>query len=111
MLFERGTARFEFRPFGCGDGAHFRIGRRIFDHALDAFELASQPLGALALVAIGYRSLSLTPSAMGPVKAMLLELDSGKAAGFLSPLIDKAASAIPIRHQLEKFAASEALQT
>ncbi len=73
-------------------------------------ELASQPLGALALVAIGYRSLSLTPSAMGPVKAMLLELDSGKAAGFLSPLIDKAASAIPIRHQLEKFAASEALQ-
>jgi phosphotransferase system, enzyme I, PtsP len=73
-------------------------------------ELASQPLGALALVAIGYRSLSLTPSAIGPVKAMLLELDSCKAAGFLSPLIEKSGSAIPIRDQLAKFAAGEALQ-
>jgi phosphotransferase system, enzyme I, PtsP len=73
-------------------------------------ELASQPLGALALVAIGYRSLSLTPSAIGPIKAMLLELDSGKAAGFLSPLVEKSATAIPIRNQLEKFAADEALQ-
>ena len=42
-------------------------------------ELASQPIGALALVALGYRSLSLSPSAVGPVKAMLLELDAGKA--------------------------------
>ena len=73
-------------------------------------ELASQPLGALALVAIGYRSLSLTPSAMGPVKAMLLELDSSKAAGFLSPLIEKSTGATPIREQLEKFAAAESLQ-
>jgi len=73
-------------------------------------ELASQPLGALALVAIGYRSLSLTPSAIGPVKAMLLELDSCKAAGFLSPLIEKSGGAIPIRDQLAKFAAGEALQ-
>ena len=44
-------------------------------------ELASQPIGALALVALGYRSLSLSPSAIGPVKAMLLDLDAGKAAG------------------------------
>jgi phosphotransferase system, enzyme I, PtsP len=73
-------------------------------------ELASQPLGALALVAIGYRSLSVTPSAIGPVKAMLLELDSCKAAGFLSPLIEKSGGAIPIRDQLAKFAAAEALQ-
>ncbi len=73
-------------------------------------ELASQPLGALALVAIGYRSLSLTPSAIGPVKAMLLELDSSKAAGFLSPLIEKSTGATPVREQLEKFAAAELLQ-
>jgi phosphotransferase system enzyme I (PtsP) len=73
-------------------------------------ELASQPLGALALVAIGYRSLSLTPSAIGPVKAMLLELDSSKAAGFLSPLIEKSTGATPVREQLEKFAAAESLQ-
>src|SRR5207245_11467105 len=35
-------------------------------------ELASKPIGALALVAIGYRALSLSPSAVGPIKAMLL---------------------------------------
>jgi phosphotransferase system, enzyme I, PtsP len=73
-------------------------------------ELASQPIGALALVAIGYRSLSLTPSAMGPVKAMLLELDCRKTAAFLCPLFEKSGGATPIRSQLEKFAARESLQ-
>jgi phosphotransferase system, enzyme I, PtsP len=73
-------------------------------------ELASQPIGALALAAIGYRSLSLTPSAVGPVKAMLLDLDCRKAAAFLGPLIEKSNGGAPIRAQLEKFAAGNALQ-
>jgi len=73
-------------------------------------ELASQPIGALALAAIGYRSLSLTPSAVGPVKAMLLDLDCRKAAAFLRPLIDKQNGGAPIREQLKAFAAREALQ-
>src|SRR6266446_4230517 len=51
-------------------------------------ELASKPIGALALVALGYRSLSLTPSAIGPVKQMLLELDVAKAQALLCPLIE-----------------------
>jgi phosphotransferase system, enzyme I, PtsP len=74
-------------------------------------ELASQPIGALALAALGYRSLSLTPSAVGPVKAMLLDLDCRKIAAFLCPLIEKSAGgAAPIRAQLETFAARESLQ-
>jgi phosphotransferase system, enzyme I, PtsP len=73
-------------------------------------ELASQPLGALALVAIGYRALSLTPSAIGPVKAMLLDLDCRKTAAFLSPLIDGLSGGMSIRAQLEKFAADNGLQ-
>ena len=73
-------------------------------------ELASQPIGALALAAIGYRSLSLTPSAMGPVKAMLLELDCRKAAGFVCSLLGKPTGAAPIRAELQKFAAAESLQ-
>jgi phosphotransferase system, enzyme I, PtsP len=73
-------------------------------------ELASQPIGALALAAIGYRSFSLTPSAVGPVKAMLLDLDCRKAAAFLRPLIDKQNGGVPIREQLKAFAAREALQ-
>src|SRR5580692_1235828 len=73
-------------------------------------ELASQPIGALALAALGYRSLSLTPSAVGPVKAMLLDLDCRKAAAFLCPLIDQGSRGAPIRAQLEKFATDYGLQ-
>jgi phosphotransferase system enzyme I (PtsP) len=73
-------------------------------------ELASQPIGALALVAIGYRSLSLTPSAVGPVKAMLLDVDCRKIAAFLGPLIEQGGRGAPIRTQLEKFAAAAGLQ-
>jgi phosphotransferase system enzyme I (PtsP) len=73
-------------------------------------ELASHPIGALALVGIGYRSLSLTPSAIGPVKAMLLDLNSRKIAAFLCPLIEQTKRGVPIRAQLEKFAADNGLQ-
>ena len=73
-------------------------------------ELASQPIGALALIAIGYRGLSLTASAMGPVKALLLDLDSRKAAEFLWPLIEKPSKSKTIRAQLEEFAATHGLQ-
>jgi phosphotransferase system, enzyme I, PtsP len=73
-------------------------------------ELASQPIGALALAAIGYRALSLTPSAIGPVKALLLDLDCRKAAAFLCPLIEKPNKGATIRVQLEKFAVDHGLQ-
>ena len=73
-------------------------------------ELASSPIGALALVALGYRALSLTPSALGAVKTMLLDLDARKAAAMLRPLIDQPAKGVVIRERLEAFAASEGLQ-
>ena len=73
-------------------------------------ELASQPISALALVAIGYRALSVTPSAVGPVKAMLLDLDCRKTAAFLCSLVEKSSGGVQIRAQLEKFAADHGLQ-
>jgi phosphotransferase system enzyme I (PtsP) len=73
-------------------------------------ELAARPLGALALIALGYRALSITPSAVGPVKAMMLDLDAAKAWSVLRPLIDGAAGSVRIRDQLEAFAAAEGLQ-
>jgi phosphotransferase system, enzyme I, PtsP len=73
-------------------------------------ELASKPLGALALVAIGYRALSVTPSAVGPVKAMLLDLDAGDAAKLLNPLIDSPAGSTSIRERLKGFAEQKGLQ-
>ena len=73
-------------------------------------ELASRPIGALALVAIGYRSFSLTPSAVGPVKAMLLELDIGKVAALVEPLLAGPAGSGSVRDKLKEFAAAQGLQ-
>jgi phosphotransferase system enzyme I (PtsP) len=73
-------------------------------------ELASKPIGALALVALGYRSLSLSPSAVGPVKAMLLELNAGKAAALVGKLLESPAGSVSIREQLKAFAADHGLQ-
>jgi len=73
-------------------------------------ELASKPIGALALVAIGYRSFSLSPSAVGPVKAMLLDLNAAKAAALMQPLIESPSGSLPIRERLKAFAAEQGLQ-
>jgi phosphotransferase system enzyme I (PtsP) len=72
-------------------------------------ELASQPMGALTLVALGFRALSLTPSALGAVKAMLLDLDAKKAEAVLRPLMERPAGDVSIRQQLEAFASAEGL--
>ena len=72
-------------------------------------ELASTPLGALALVGLGYRSLSLVPSAIGPVKAMLLETDAAKAAALVTALLAKPDGSGSVREKLAAFAQAEGL--
>jgi phosphotransferase system enzyme I (PtsP) len=72
-------------------------------------ELASKPIGALALIALGYRTLSVTPSALGAIKAMLLELDAKKVEAVLRPLIDNPPKGTTIRDKLKAFAEAEGL--
>jgi phosphotransferase system enzyme I (PtsP) len=73
-------------------------------------ELASQPIGALALAILGYRSMSLSPSAVGPVKALLLDLDCRKGESAILPFLEQPVGSVSIRHKLEGFAAAEGLQ-
>ena len=73
-------------------------------------ELASQPIGAMALAILGYRSLSLSPSAVGPVKALLVDLDCRKGEEAILPLLDQPVGSVSIRHKLESFAAAQGLQ-
>ncbi len=73
-------------------------------------ELASQPIGALALTILGYRTLSLSPSSVGPVKAMLLDLDCAKGAEVLLPALEQPIGSLSIRHRLEDFATAQGLQ-
>jgi phosphotransferase system, enzyme I, PtsP len=72
-------------------------------------ELASKPIGALALIGLGYRSLSLSPSAVGPVKALLIELNAGKAKALLDQLIANPVKGVSVRETLTKFAEAEGL--
>ncbi|HWM49660.1 MAG TPA: phosphoenolpyruvate--protein phosphotransferase [Xanthobacteraceae bacterium] len=72
-------------------------------------ELASKPIGALALVGLGYRALSLSPSAVGPVKALLLETDTRKVKALLDELIQRTVPGVSIRDTLTKFAEAEGI--
>ena len=72
-------------------------------------EMASKPIGALALIGLGYRSLSLSATAHGPVKAMILDLDARKAEAVMKSLLDAPACSVSIRQKLTEFAETEGL--
>ncbi len=42
-------------------------------------EMAGRPLEAMALIGLGFRSISMAPASIGPVKAMILSLDCAPA--------------------------------
>ncbi len=67
-------------------------------------ELGGSPIGALALVALGYRNLSMSPSAIGPVKAMVLALDVGEVTAFVAEQLGRADGEASLRARLEEFA-------
>jgi len=74
-------------------------------------EMASKPLGALALIGLGYRSLSLSATAHGPVEceALILDLDAKKAEAVMTPLLDAPDGSVSIRQKLTEFAEAEGL--
>jgi len=52
-------------------------------------EMGGRPLEAMALLALGIDRLSITPAAVGPIKAMVRSLDRGKAMRFMDGLLAK----------------------
>jgi phosphotransferase system, enzyme I, PtsP len=65
-------------------------------------EMAGRPLEAMALVGIGYRSISMVPAAIGPIKSMILALDRAKLWTMLEPLLN--ANCHTLRPRLAEFA-------
>jgi phosphotransferase system enzyme I (PtsP) len=65
-------------------------------------EAAGRPLEAIAFVALGFRRLSMPASGVGPVKRMLLSLDTRAAADAIESLL--ASGAASIRRELTNFA-------
>ena len=71
-------------------------------------EMAGRPVEALALLAVGVRSLSMAPGAIGPVKAMIRSLDLGEVTGFMSATLSQPDR--PLRETLRLFAADHAIE-
>jgi phosphotransferase system, enzyme I, PtsP len=69
-------------------------------------ELAGKPLSAMALLGIGFRSISMSPASIGPVKAMLLSLDAGALTAAVNEALDDRHATTPMREVLARFAES-----
>ena len=65
-------------------------------------EMASRPLDAMALVGLGFRNLSMTPSAIGPVKAMIRSLSASDLKRYLDTLLQSHEHSL--REKLREFA-------
>jgi phosphotransferase system enzyme I (PtsP) len=71
-------------------------------------EMAGRPVEALALLAIGIRTLSMSPGAIGPVKAMVRSLDLHEASSFVASTLKQPDR--PMRETLRLFAADHAIE-
>jgi phosphotransferase system enzyme I (PtsP) len=70
-------------------------------------EMASNPLEAMALIGLGFRSLSMAPSAIGPVKAMVRSVALAPLARYLGSLLDEPDHSV--RERLREFARDHAV--
>jgi len=67
-------------------------------------ELAGKPISAMALLGLGYRSISMSPASIGPVKAMLRELPLGELQTFFEENLTGNTARMPMRALLQAFA-------
>ena len=71
-------------------------------------EMSGRPLEAMTLVGLGFRSISMAPASVGPIKAMVLSLDAGELAKRLDELLDSKATSL--REDLRRFAVEHGVQ-
>ena len=67
--------------------------------------MAGRPIEAMALIALGYRSISMAPASIGPVKAMVLSANAKKLRQFMAELAGNGNG--NIRRELAEFAQKE----
>jgi len=67
-------------------------------------ELAGKPISAMALMGVGFRSVSMSPSAIGPVKAMVRELPMQDLTDWMEKALANNSSKTDIRAGLVEFA-------
>ncbi|MGV6871171.1 phosphoenolpyruvate--protein phosphotransferase [Pseudochelatococcus sp. B33] len=72
-------------------------------------EIGGRPLEAMALIGLGYRSFSMSPASIGPVKAMLLSLDAAAISAEINRLLSTAGDRGTLRQALAGFAAARGI--
>ena len=65
-------------------------------------EMAGRPIEALALIGLGYRSISMAPASIGPVKAMILSVSAAEIQRYVLDLVEHGRE--DIRQRLTDFA-------
>jgi phosphotransferase system enzyme I (PtsP) len=71
-------------------------------------EMAGRPLEAMALIGLGYRSISMAPASIGPVKSMVLSLDAGGLRDWLEEVLPSGEGSL--RAQLKRFAEEQGVE-
>lgn len=72
-------------------------------------EMAGKPLEAMALIGLGFRSISMAPASVGPVKAMVLSLDAANLSDNLDGWLENRKTSL--RDDLKRFATETGVQT
>jgi phosphotransferase system enzyme I (PtsP) len=67
-------------------------------------ELAGKPISAMALMGLGFRSISMSAASIGPVKAMLCELPLAELERFVNDNLAGNSAELPMRALLQGFA-------
>jgi phosphotransferase system, enzyme I, PtsP len=65
-------------------------------------EMAGNPIEAMALIALGFRTLSMAAPAIGPVKTMIRSLDAASVAAYIDEIADRPDHSL--RPRLEAYA-------
>jgi phosphotransferase system, enzyme I, PtsP len=71
-------------------------------------EMAGRPLEAMALIGLGYRSISMAPASIGPVKTMILSLDARRLSKAMNEMLETRTGSL--REDLQRFAEANGVE-
>jgi len=71
--------------------------------------MASRPIEAVTLIALGYDNLSMPVTGIGPVKSAVLALDAAKLKQRIDPLITLKSRLSTVRNEVEAFCREEGI--
>ncbi|MCL4767211.1 MAG: phosphoenolpyruvate--protein phosphotransferase [Hyphomicrobiaceae bacterium] len=71
-------------------------------------EMAGRTIEAMALIGLGFRTISMSPASIGPAKSMILSLDAGRLAAVLEELLRTKSGSL--RPHLQEFARAEGVE-